>query len=60
MMGNVAVEQDAAGNVKVHKGRSAGRIDGIAAALMALGRAMLRPSDEGSWDYVGFSVPVLR
>jgi len=60
MLGNVAVEQDAAGNVKVHKGRSAGRIDGIAAALMALGRAMLRPSADGSWDYVGFELPILR
>jgi phage terminase large subunit-like protein len=56
MLGNVAIEQDAAGNRKVHKGKSAGRIDGIAAALMALGRAMLR--DEGAaWDFVAWPLP---
>jgi len=59
MLGNVAVEQDAAGNLKVHKGRSAGRIDGIAAGLMALGRAMLRPTEGGEWDFVAWKLPRL-
>jgi phage terminase large subunit-like protein len=55
MMGNVAIEQDAAGNMKVHKGRSAGRIDGIAAALMALGRAMCAaPAAEPSILFLDF------
>lgn len=36
---NVAVEQDAAGNVKPSKAKSTERIDGIVAAVMAVGRA---------------------
>jgi phage terminase large subunit-like protein len=58
MLGNVALEADAAGNLKVHKGRSSDRIDGIVAALMALGRAMLRPSEDGSgWEFVTWPLP---
>lgn len=41
MASNVAVELDAAGNLKPSKKRSTERIDGIVAAIMALGRAML-------------------
>lgn len=40
MASNVAVEQDAAGNIKPSKRRSTEKIDGIVAATMALGRAM--------------------
>ena len=43
MASNVAVETDAAGNLKPSKKRSTERIDGIVAGIMALGRAMLPP-----------------
>ena len=41
MAGNVAVQTDAAGNLKPSKKKSTERIDGIVAAVMALGRALL-------------------
>ena len=41
---NVAVDSDAAGNLKPTKAKSSGRIDPIVGLIMALGRAML---DEG-------------
>lgn len=37
---NVSIEQDAAGNIKPSKAKSTERIDGIVAAVMAIGRAM--------------------
>jgi phage terminase large subunit-like protein len=40
MASNVAVETDAAGNVKPSKKKSTERIDGIVATVMALGRTM--------------------
>jgi phage terminase large subunit-like protein len=40
MAGNVAVIRDAAENIKPVKDKSTGRIDGIVAAIMALGRAI--------------------
>lgn len=40
---NVAVKQDAAGNLKPDKERSGEKIDGIVSLVMALGRAMLAP-----------------
>ena len=43
MASNVAVEIDAAGNIKPSKKKSTERIDGIVAAVMALGRAMVTP-----------------
>lgn len=39
MAGNVAIEKDAAENIKPTKAESTGRIDGIVAAIMAVGRA---------------------
>lgn len=39
MAANVAIEQDAAGNIKPSKRKSTERIDGIVAAVMAVGRA---------------------
>ena len=42
MASNVAVETDAAGNLKPSKKKSTERIDGIVAGIMALGRATLR------------------
>lgn len=41
MASNVAVLQDPAGNLKPDKGKSTERIDGIVAAIMALGRALV-------------------
>ena len=43
MASNVAVELDAAGNLKPSKKKSNTRIDGIVAAIMALGRALSEP-----------------
>ncbi len=48
MASNVAVEMDAAGNLKPSKKKSTERIDGIVACIMALGRAMIQPEDSGS------------
>lgn len=47
MVGNVTTEQDAAGNLKPSKARSAEKIDGVVALLMALGRAMVNGGDSG-------------
>jgi phage terminase large subunit-like protein len=41
MAGNVVIKTDAAGNIKPDKAKSAERIDGIVAAVMAVGRAMV-------------------
>jgi phage terminase large subunit-like protein len=41
MARNAAVEEDAAGNLKPTKGKAPDKIDGIVAAIMALGRSML-------------------
>ncbi|MCC2665840.1 MAG: terminase [Geminicoccaceae bacterium] len=38
-LSNVAIEQDAAGNVKISKARSRGKIDGVTALAMAVGVA---------------------
>jgi len=46
-VGCVTVKEDPSGNIKPDKAKSTGRIDGVVAAVMALGRAMLvydRPS----------------
>ena len=42
MARNAVAEIDAAGNVKPTKAKSRGRIDGVVAMLMALGRGMIR------------------
>jgi phage terminase large subunit-like protein len=39
MADNVAISQDAAGNIKPDKAKSTERIDGIVALVMAIGRA---------------------
>lgn len=41
-IGNVTLEQDAAGNIKPSKARSKDRIDGAVALILAISRAMLR------------------
>jgi phage terminase large subunit-like protein len=40
MVDNLAVQIDAAGNVKPDKGKAADKIDGVAAAVNALERTM--------------------
>ena len=47
MVSNVAVLQDAAGNLKPDKAKSTERIDGVVALIMALGRSMVQP---GGWS----------
>lgn len=47
MVGNVAVEQDPAGNVKPSKAKSTERIDGVVALVMALSRAIIAEPDSG-------------
>lgn len=44
--GNVAVEQDAAGNIKPSKAKSTERIDGVAALVTALALAIGRQAEE--------------
>ena len=44
MASNVTVRMDPAGNIKPDKQRSTEKIDGVVAAIMALGRAMARES----------------
>jgi phage terminase large subunit-like protein len=51
MASNVVVKIDEAGNEKPNKRKSAERIDGIVAAIMALGRAMFIPEDSGKSVY---------
>lgn len=46
MAGNVSIEQDAAGNIKPSKKKSTERIDGIVAAVMAVGLASANVSEE--------------
>jgi phage terminase large subunit-like protein len=43
MVSNVAVKQDAAGNLKPDKAKSSDRIDGVVGLVMALGRATVAP-----------------
>jgi len=48
MAGNVVVETDAAGNIKVNKKKSTEKIDGIAALIMALDRALKHRGEKKS------------
>jgi len=48
MASNVAVEMDAAGNLKPSKRKSTEKIDGIVATVMAAGRAMVSKSSASS------------
>lgn len=51
MASNVAVEMDAAGNLKPSKDRSTEKIDGIVACIMGLGRALVRDENAGKSVY---------
>ncbi len=55
MAGNVAIEQDAAGNIKPSKKKSTEKIDGIVALVMALDRAS-RQSHGSVYDTEGVFV----
>lgn len=50
MASNVAIEQDAAGNIKPSKKRSTEKIDGIVATVMGLGRAIVKPEMRSVYD----------
>lgn len=48
MAGNVVIDTDPAGNIKVTKAKSKEKIDGIVAAIMALDRCIRREGQSGS------------
>lgn len=53
MAGNVTIDRDPAGNIKPNKAKSTERIDGIVAAIMALGLAVTSGDAEAdSWGFV--------
>jgi phage terminase large subunit-like protein len=57
MADNVAVQQDAAGNIKPHKAKSTGRIDGVVALAMAVHRVIDGLAGAGSvYDARGLEV----
>lgn len=47
-VGNTAVKEDPAENIKPVKTSQKNRIDGVLASIMALGRAITQPADQGS------------
>lgn len=53
MVSNVAMLQDAAGNRKPDKARSSEKIDGVVAAVMAMGRASLDEGKESVYEKRG-------
>lgn len=53
MVSNVAVEEDAAGNLKPSKKKSHEKIDGIVALIMALGRAITQESTSSVYETRG-------
>jgi phage terminase large subunit-like protein len=56
---NVAVEQDAAGNLKISKEKSSEKVDGMVALAMAVGRAMVRDGEDGRSVYETAGITVL-
>ncbi|MGP2493508.1 terminase large subunit [Mesorhizobium sp. PUT5] len=49
---NIAIEQDKAGNISFHKGKSRDRIDGAVATAMAVARCAAGDSNRSSYDTV--------
>jgi phage terminase large subunit-like protein len=45
MFSNVALEKNPADNIKVHKGKSFGKVDGVVSNIMALGESMPKPKE---------------
>jgi len=57
MADSVVVQMDAAGNLKVNKAESQGRVDGIVALVMALDRAMRHePAKKSAYEDHGLVV----
>ena len=52
-MGNVIVDQDAAGNIKPNKQKSTEKIDGVVALIMGLARASLGGGRESAYESRG-------
>ena len=50
MARNIAVQQDAAGNMKPDRSKSNGKIDGMVSLIMALGRAVEREDNSDYYD----------
>ena len=50
MCGNVVIEQDPAGNIKPTKAKSADKIDGVVAAIMALDRCVRQEKTGSVYD----------
>ena len=50
MARNAKIDQDPAGNMKINKKKSRKRIDGITAAVMAVGMAEAAPGISGAWS----------
>jgi phage terminase large subunit-like protein len=48
MVGNAVVKKDPAGNIKPDKEKASDKIDGVVAAVMALGRSMVQGAPERS------------
>jgi len=46
MMGNVSLRFDASGNIKPDKSKSGDKIDGVVAAVMAIGEALTFDEDD--------------
>lgn len=56
MAENISVRQDPAGNIKPDRSTSGGRIDGIMALLMALGRTMVGDNQKSVYETRGLEV----
>lgn len=50
MIGNVAIKTDSAGNIKPCKASSTGKIDGVVALIMALGRAVAQKNTRSVYE----------
>ena len=59
MADNVSARQDPSGNVKPDKAKSTGRIDGIVASVMAIGRAAAADPTGGKSAYEDRGILVL-
>lgn len=56
MLSNVAIKSDPAGNIKPDKSRATGRIDGVIASVMALGRAIQHQHQPSVYETRGLQV----
>lgn len=49
MMGNVVIHTDANENIKIHKGKAKDKVDGVVAAVIAVGEWMTQPVPQKSY-----------